>query len=68
MTFAKLLPIDYFVKLDKWVAAVVELFKTVLPVEKSCLHHNQSFDDGMNNRNLIVNELIITNVRKIARI
>jgi len=32
------------------------------------LHHNQSFDDELNNRNLIANELILTNVQKIAQI
>ena len=67
-SFAKLLPVDYFVQFNQRVAAVVELFKTSLPVKKSCLHHDQSFDDELNNRNLIVPELILTNVQKIARI
>ena len=67
-SLAKLLPVDYLVKFKQRVAAVAVLFKTSLPVKKSCLHHDQSFDDELNNRNLIVHELILTNVQKIARI
>ena len=50
------------------VAAVVELFKTSLPVKKSCGPQDQSLDDELNHPNLIVNGLILTNGQKIAQI
>jgi len=65
---AKLLPVDYWVKFNQWVAAVVELFKTSLPVKKSCWPQDQSLDDELNHPNLIVNGLILTNGQKIAQI
>jgi len=55
----ELFPIYYFVEFNKRVTAVIELFKTCLPVKKSCVHHLQSFASFMKNRNLIVNELNI---------
>ena len=64
---AELFPIDYLVEFYQRVAAVVELFKTGLPVEKSCVYHMQSFVSDMKNRNLFVNELNISSVRTIAR-
>jgi hypothetical protein len=36
--------------------------------QKSCWHHNQSFDGELNPPNLIANELILTNMQKIAPI
>ena len=65
---AKLLPVDSLVKFKQRVAAVVQLFKTSLPVEKFCWPQELSLDDELNHPNLIVNELILTNGQKIARI
>jgi len=56
------------VKFKQQVEAMVELFKTSLPVEKSCWPQGLSVDDELNHPNLIVNELILTNGQKIARI
>ena len=67
-SLAKLLPVDYLVQFNQRVAAVVKLFQTSLPIKKSCWHHNQSFDGELNHPNLIVNELILTNMQKIAPI
>ncbi len=49
----------FLVEFNKRVTAVIELFKTCLPVKKSSVHHLQSFASFMKNRNLIVNELNI---------
>ena len=67
-SLAKLLPVDYLVKFKQRVAAVVVLFKTSLPVKKSCWLQGQSLDDELNHPNLIVNGLILTNGQKIAQI
>ena len=67
-SLAKLLLVDYLVKFNYRVAAVVELFKTSLPVKKSCWPQDQSLDDELNHPNLIVNGLILTNGKKIAQI
>ena len=47
---AKPLPVDYLVKFNQRISAVVELFKTSLPAKKSWWHRDQSFDDELNNR------------------
>ena len=67
-SLAKLPPVDYLVKFNSRVAAVVELFKNSLPVKKSCWHQDQSVDDELNHPNLIVNGLILTDGQKIAQI
>jgi len=66
--FVKLLPVDSLVKFKQRVAAVVKLFKTSLPVKKSCWLQDLSLGDELNHPNLIANELILTNGQKIARI
>ena len=58
-SLAKLLPVDSLVKFKQRVAAVVVLFKTSLPVKKSCWLQGQSLDDELNHPNLIANELIL---------
>ncbi|MAT79059.1 hypothetical protein CMK14_28510 [Candidatus Poribacteria bacterium] len=67
-SLAKLLLVDYLVKFNYRVAAVVELFKTSRPVTKFCWPQNQFVDDELNHPNLIVNGLILTNGQKIAQI
>ena len=57
--FVKLLPVDSLVKFKQQVEAVVQLFKTRLPVNKSCWLQDQSLDDELNHPNLIANELIL---------
>jgi len=47
---------------------MIELFKTSLPVKKSCWPQDQSFNDELNHPNLIVDGLILTNEQKIAQI
>ena len=65
-SLAKLPPVDYLVKFNSRVAAVVELFKNRLPVKKSCWLQDLSLDDKLNHPNLIVNGLILTDGQKIA--
>ena len=67
-SLAKLPPVDYLVKFNSRVAAVVELFKNRLPVKKSCWLQDLSLDDKLNHPNLIVNGLILTDGQKIAQI
>jgi len=62
----ELFPIHYFVEFNKWIAVVIKLFKTCLPIEKPCLHHVQSSINDLKNCNLLVNELNISNVQQIA--
>ena len=56
-SLAKLLPVDSLVKFNQRVAVVVKLFKTCLPVKKSCWPQDQSVDDELNHPNLTVKEL-----------
>ena len=44
---AELIPIYYFVEFNKRVTAVIELFKTCLPIKKSSVYHLQSFVSDM---------------------
>ena len=67
-SLAKLLPVDPLVKFKQRVAAVVVLFKTSLPVKKSCWLQYLSLDDKLNHPNLIVIGLILTDGQKITRI
>ena len=63
---AELFPVDYLVEFNQRVSAVIELSKAGLPIEKSSVHHLKSFANDMKNRNLIANELNISNVQQIA--
>jgi len=61
----ELAPVHDFVKPDKRIWAFFELFKTGLPIKQTG-SHLQSFAENTKNRNLLINELIIPNVKPIA--